>query len=508
MVYDKFLSLQNIKNFYLFKTSKSKFAILQFYYKLGSMETRIKTQFGPIRYERSTNFPLQEGAFLSQSIKEAFIYLSSSLSKLKNGEIDESLINSLFNDDKEPTQILENLIEKFKNKELICKKERAYSDSEGNADTSVLASVSEEGEIKIYNGFFNIKEIKDNRAGVIIHEVAHLAGLEGESNANETTANPNSAEAVKNFCLCVCGKLSLEEINREKESPENSEDEEPAYRPDQPRAPKGQSDGGQWISEGDGSGESSNTGGSESKKTNSDAGGSSNENKPESMGSSSKIESKPPNGAISKSLRFGKIDEDRNSTGESVDFKDTFKVGNYNYKDSIEGPKTKSGIWSAFDFSDSGYEPESDVTVIVRLEFENDEKKCIDVAYDAKSDKNGCVKIDRISIVNKVDEPGWNSIASTDGNLDIRMKISSVEGRPKEIFGKKNIVKDSISSTDIRYYAQLHASSDKKSNYAPRDNADGGVIKNYTKNPKEKELYSGAVRINLSEKMISEIDNN
>ena len=106
--------------------------------------------------------------------------------------------------------------------------------------------------------------------------------------------------------------------------------------------------------------------------------------------------------------------------------------------------------------------PESDVTVIVRLEFENDEKKCIDVAYDAKSDKNGCVRIDRISIVNKVDEPGWNSIAGTDGNLDIRMKISSVEGRPKEVFGKKNIVKDSISSTDIRYYAQLHASSDKK----------------------------------------------
>lgn len=47
------------------------------------METRIETQFGPIRYERSTNFPLQEGAFLSQSIKEAFIYLNSSLSKLK-----------------------------------------------------------------------------------------------------------------------------------------------------------------------------------------------------------------------------------------------------------------------------------------------------------------------------------------------------------------------------------------------------------------------------------------
>ena len=469
------------------------------------METRIETQFGAIRYERSTNFPLQEGAFLSQSIKEAFIYLNSSLSKLKKEEVDENLVNSLFNDGKELLQILENLIEKFKNKKLICKKERAYSDSEGNADTSVLASVSEEGEIKIYNAFFNTKEIKDNRAGVIIHEVAHLAGLEGESNANKTNVNLDSAEAVKNFCLCACGKLSLEKINREKESPENSEDEEQTYRPDQPRAPKGQSDGGQWVSEGGGSGESSETDGTENKKTNSDAGGSSNGNKPESIGSSSETEGNPPNGAISKNLRFGKIDEDRNSTGESVDFKDTFKVGNYN--DKKNGNPEVSGVWSAFDFSDSGYTPESDVTVIVRLEFENDEKKCIDVAYDAKSDKNGCVKIDRVSIIN-LDGSKINSTVNTDTDLKIRMKISSVEGRPKEVFGQDNIVKNSLPSTDIRYYAQAHASSEKKSNYAQRDRADGGVIRNYTRKPNEKEIYSGAVRINLSEKMVSEIDIN
>lgn len=469
------------------------------------METRIKTQFGPIRYERSTNFPLQEGAFLSQSIKEAFIYLNYSLSKLKNEEVDENLVNSLFNGREKLLEILENLIEKFKNKALICKKERAYSDSEGNTDTSVLASVSEKCEIKIYDAFFNTKEIKDNRGGVIIHEAAHLAGLEGESNANKTNAKTDSAEAIKNFCLCACGKLSLEEINREKESPENPEDEEPAYRPDQPRAPKGQSDGGQWVSKGGGSGESSETGGTESKKTNSDIGGSSNGNKPESIGSSSETEGNPPNGAISRSLRFGKIDEDRNSTGESVDFKDTFKVGSYN--DKKNGGQEVSGIWSAFDFSDSGYKPESDVTVIVRLEFENDEKKCIDVAYDAKSDKNGCVKIDRVSIIN-LDDSKINSTVNTDTDLKIRMKISSVEGRPKEVFGKKNIVKNPLSSTDIRYYAQAHASSDKKSNYAQRDRADGGVIKNYTRKPNEKEIYNGAVRIDFLEMAVTEIDSN
>ena len=49
--------------------------------------------------------------------------------------------------------------------------------------------------------------------------------------------------------------------------------------------------------------------------------------------------------------------------------------------------------------------------------------------------------------------------------------------------------------------------SDQKSNYAQRDKADGGVIKNYTKNPKEKELYSGAARVNLGENTVAEIDN-
>ncbi len=480
------------------------------------METLIKTQFGLIKYERSTNFPLQEGTFLSQSIKEAFVYLNYSLSKLKKGEVDESLVNSLFNDEEEILQILEDLIEKFKNKAIICKKERTYSSSDGNADISVLASVSEEGEIKIYNAFFNTKEIKDNRGGVIIHEVAHLSGLEGESNANESTSNPDSAEAVKNFCLCACGKLSLEEINREKESPENPEEEEQTYRPDQARAPKGQPDGGQWVYEGGGSGGSSK-GESKGGTSNSEGGGSSKINKPGNFGPSMESEGNPPKGAISNTLRFCRIDESRNSTGEFVDFKDTFKIGIYRYDDTIEGPRTKSGIWSAFDFFDSGYKPESDVTVIVRLDFEyfgrdkKIQKKSIDVAYDAKSDKDGCVKIDRMSIVNlesEINGSNGNSTVDMKSDIKIRMKISSVEGRPKEVFGSANIVKNSISSADIRYYAQVHASADEKSNYAQRDKADGGIIKNYRKKTNEKDIYSGAVKISLTENTVSEIDNN
>ena len=50
--------------------------------------------------------------------------------------------------------------------------------------------------------------------------------------------------------------------------------------------------------------------------------------------------------------------------------------------------------------------------------------------------------------------------------------------------------------------------SGKKANYAQRYRADGGIIKNYTKNPKEKELYSGAARINLIEETVTEIDGN
>ena len=112
-----------------------------------------------------------------------------------------------------------------------------------------------------------------------------------------------------------------------------------------------------------------------------------------------------------------------------------------------------------------------------------------------------------MSIIN-LDDPEINSKKKKKRDINIKIKISSVEGRLKDVFGSNNIVKNSIPYTDIRYYAQEHASSDHKSSYAQRDNAYGGMINNYTKKPKEKEIYSGTVRINLSKEIVTEIDIN
>ena len=69
-----------------------------------------------------------------------------------------------------------------------------------------------------------------------------------------------------------------------------------------------------------------------------------------------------------------------------------------------------------------------------------------------------------------------------------------------------------IAAFFTNYNAILNAwssfnNSDHKSSYAPRDNAYGGMINNYTKKPKEKEIYSGEIRVDLGENTVAEIDN-
>lgn len=490
------------------------------------METQIKTQYGLIKYERATKFTLEEGSFLSKAIKEAFLLLNSSAQKLKKGEVDEGLTATLFKDASGLSATLDGLIASFKDKSLKCMRESVYEGNEGGAEASVLSSVSEDsGEIKIYDAFFDTKQIGDDRAGVIIHEAAHLAGLRGEGNAD--SAGLESAEAVKNFCLCANGRLSLEEIAAEAEAPENPDSDELTYNPDQARAPKGQSNGGQWVAEGDNGGAAK---GGESKSAqksasaaaenaspaeeeeeeeeaqSKDANSQSEKNEAKGETNSEAKEAEAPKGAISKDLRMEKIDENRNPTGKYVDFSGTFNTKPY------VNPKTKErkeGVWSAFDFYDKGYEKNSDNTIIVHVEikYKNPKNgydtKAIDVAYDVKANEKGEVKIPRLSVVNidwKSEEMKKINDYITiygEGNFNISMRISTVKGRPKDVFGAENIEQGKISDSDITHYAQVHASASKEINYAPREGAEGGVIKNYSEKPGERKIYDGSVNINI-----------
>ena len=92
--------------------------------------------------------------------------------------------------------------------------------------------------------------------------------------------------------------------------------------------------------------------------------------------------------------------------------------------------------------------------------------------------------------------------------LGVKLQISSVEGKPKEIFGDDGIAKNKIDSNDIRYYAQQHASAEKESEYAQHEGADGGQIKEYEKMPPEKKkmekrIFEDSVQLDLfSEKVM------
>ncbi len=231
----------------------------------------------------------------------------------------------------------------------------------------------------------------------MIHEVAHLCGLEGEDESDENSLSLQNAEALANFCLCVCEKLTLEEIilqkeqNRDKITDETSKELTKEYDPTQPRVPKGSPDGGKWTKEGSSDTDSS----SDNDRKNSKKGKTSKNTEKgikndifihvseEMLKNAPRIDAKciglegfSPAGAISGNTFFEKIDEGRKLTGKCVDFISTFS-DNQNGNGPM-GESINNGIWNGFCLHLIKNKPNSDVTVLVKLsfnlEYENDDE--------------------------------------------------------------------------------------------------------------------------------------
>ena len=233
------------------------------------MEIRIKIQNQEIKYNISTGFSLEENLFLANAIKQAYAILYNTRIDLKyeNDEKIKNFAEAIFGNDDFSIlrKNIEDIILKIRGGKLKFLKQKIFEEN-GAKNINVLASVEkdEDSFIKIYTPFFNTKNFKDDRSGIVIHELAHLCGLEQE----KEKFSLESAEALKNFCLLCAGKISLEEINKEKDKKEkfeNKSEDELTYRADQPRAPKGQSNGGQWIPQDGGNSESSENGKSGNK---------------------------------------------------------------------------------------------------------------------------------------------------------------------------------------------------------------------------------------------------
>ena len=145
-------------------------------------------------------------------------------------------------------KIVEHIEYKF-----FVRREKIFVGAGGAEMPEVFTGADKDAQkIIIYDAYFKTMPGDgsglNDRPSVLIHEMAHLNGFDGDAELGDI----NSAEALRNFALLACElvdeKLLFEKIRAAQQDDNlQGEDSELPYRPDQPRAPKGQSNGGQWI---------------------------------------------------------------------------------------------------------------------------------------------------------------------------------------------------------------------------------------------------------------------
>lgn len=217
-------------------------------------------------------FSNKDSRLLNDYVKQSYTLLKNSLDKINDHQINALFSHATKSDIKATIKDMMKRLEQvpswksnrfsFSGTNNSFKEESIKSIiflrlKEYDKDPSVLASVDKDTLhiVKLYDNFFNLDDFKDDRAGVIIHELAHSVGLENEGEAFDI----DSAESIKNLCLLANGKINLKQIYKEnEESEQNSDSGEMTYRPNPNRDEKGRFDVGP-----DGNGNSS---GNNSKK--------------------------------------------------------------------------------------------------------------------------------------------------------------------------------------------------------------------------------------------------
>ena len=212
------------------------------------------------------------------------------------------------------------------------------------------------------------------------------------------------------------------------------EDGELPYRPDQPRAPKGQSNGGQWIKD----------------KTKSDV-------------SNTRVKGNNTN---------------------------TIK-GSLNLQDN--GIKlNKTGNWAAANLKIKGLKPNTRYTVTIKhtYEYYSEEeqktvKRDVKIAMDAISDENGEIDFERVGILGEFN-PNANDNDYQKGDINITSTVSIAEGSVQSNYGTPdkadtNTDLNSKENEEFRkkykvgFYSVYHASQEKWSNTTIADDYQGNL---------------------------------
>lgn len=323
--------------------------------------------------------------------------------------------------------------------------------------------------IRIFDAFFNEaigddKNLND-RPSVIMHEVAHLAGLTGDCEENST----NSAECLRNFTILACeiakpeNLFSSQECNEENPA-ENKNSQigifgDLPYNPN--HQPKGQPNGGQFAPK-DGANNSpannnqtpkpasKENSANSVKDSSSENSSSEDSNSEENTSSSNKIgieEMKKNRETIKTILDEApkkeyniKMNEDSFSTDRRKETSDNELMANDN-----PVPEERQYIWATIDADFPANEPNTDYTIWFQAKYTYTDPQTGEIktetaewAYDEKSKENGNITIGRIGIINQ--DPK-NSVQNyMGGDMDIEVNIAMIKGKVRDNFGSPDRV--------------------------------------------------------------------
>lgn len=346
---------------------------------------------------------------------------------------------------------------------LKISRDTIFKDNEGNDVLTVLSSANvEKNVITIYDAFFKNAEGDEKglnaRGSVIIHELAHLAGLDGD----EEEQSFESAEALRNFTLLVCEIVRPENlfVGDEDANEKNSQLEgENGELPNNPNhypvgspkggqfAPKEGGDGGASSGDDKSSGDSSEKPEKESKnvKSEPEASAESKENT-----SSPKILQTPEELAenhkkIEDMLKDLPETEAKFTTpDESFSMDDDVAVipDPNNPDQLIDVPLTH--VWGMYSGEFKG-EPNTDYTIWKQDIFEYTDpetgekrREVSESAYNARSDENGNIRVPDMGLVN---QDKANSVQSfKEGKLEITTNHTLIKGKVESNFGEPDRV--------------------------------------------------------------------
>ena len=336
----------------------------------------------------------------------------------------------------------------------------------------VLASadVKDGKTIRIFDAFFkecsgDDKNLND-RSSVIMHEVAHLAGLTGDCEENST----NSAECLRNFTILACEIAKPENLFRNapesvEENPTENKNSQIGIFGDLPynpnHQPKGQPNGGQFAPKEGGNNAPANNNqtpkpaskensATTTKDSASENSSSEDSNSEENTSSSNKIgvEEMKKNREVIKTIfdeapkkEYAiKMNEDSFSTDRREETSDEELMTKDN-----PVPVERQYIWATTDANFPTNEPNTNYSVWFQAKHtytdpQTGESKTetAEWAYDKTSDKNGNISINRIGIINQ--DPK-NSVQNyMGGDIDIEVNIAVIKGKVSDNFGSPDPV--------------------------------------------------------------------